>query len=51
MTVSVGTGEAVVETDGSTPYEVMERAVHGQVILSWLRWLLARLPLLGRGSQ
>lgn len=48
--VDLERGKAIVETDSTTPVEAMEGAVHGQVILWWARWLLARLPFLGRGA-
>ncbi len=50
MEVSLERGEAIVEALAAATPQAMEKAVKGKVILSWARWLLARVPLLGRGA-
>jgi K(+)-stimulated pyrophosphate-energized sodium pump len=48
VSVDMTRAEASLEAEATTPLEVMEGAVHGQVILSGARGVLARVPLLGK---
>lgn len=41
----------MVEVEGDLPLKAIEGAVQGQVILARARWLLARVPFLGRGQR
>jgi hypothetical protein len=46
--VDLESGVARVFTRGDLPWEALQTAVQGKVILSGLRGLLSRVPLVGR---